>query len=196
MRHAERFIRPTFIMGMLLLVGGLIFIGSNTRTYEPARQQITDIAQQTTFFLDLIPLFIQDPDQILLMPVPSVSVTDITDTWGAPRGGGRTHEGQDIFAERGASVYSATSGYVLSVRESGRGGKYVYVIGKGGRRYYYAHLDSHAPNLEMGQHVTPDTLLGYVGTTGNAEQTPPHLHFAVYERWNPIDPLPLLIDRE
>ena len=75
------------------------------------------------------------------------------------------------------------------------GGHTVSVIGDGGRKYYYAHLDSYAPKLEVGDWVTRKTVLGYVGSTGNADGTPPHLHFGIYTTTGAIDPLPLLKDR-
>jgi murein DD-endopeptidase MepM/ murein hydrolase activator NlpD len=61
--------------------------------------------------------------------------------------------------------------------------------------YYYAHLDSYAPNIATGDPVTTQTVLGYVGTTGNAAGTPPHLHFGVYASGGALNPLPLLTDR-
>lgn len=69
------------------------------------------------------------------------------------------------------------------------------MIGAGGRVYYYAHFDSYAPGIAEGDYVTPQTVLGYVGTTGNAQGTPPHLHFGVYTPTGAINPLPLLTDR-
>jgi murein DD-endopeptidase MepM/ murein hydrolase activator NlpD len=137
----------------------------------------------------------KEPDARLLMPVRGVRVREVKNTWGAARDGGRTHAGQDIFARRGTPIYSATNGYVWHVGESPRGGKTVFVIGAGGRRYYYAHLDKHAEGLAEGDQVTTDTLLGYVGTTGNAKGTPPHLHFSVYTPAGAINPLLLLADR-
>ena len=142
------------------------------------------------------------PDEALLMPVEGVQVSSVADTWGGARSEGRTHEGQDIFAPAGTPVYSATSGYVYRVGEARRGGNVVVVVGGGARRYYYAHLSRFAEGLREGQAVTPDTLLGYVGTTGNAAGTPPHLHLGLYTgepgscEWDAIDPLPLLVDRD
>lgn len=140
-------------------------------------------------------LAMKEPDERLLMPVKGVRTRQIADTWGAARSGGRGHTGQDIFAKKGTPVFSATEGYVLRVGENALGGKVVFVFGAGGRRYYYAHLDGHEPNLKAGDYVTTDTVLGYVGATGNAAGTPPHLHFAVYAAGGAIDPLPLLADR-
>jgi peptidoglycan LD-endopeptidase LytH len=138
----------------------------------------------------------KEPDPKLLMPVDGVRVREVGDSWNAPRDGGkRRHEGQDIFARRGTPVYSATEGYVVRVGESRLGGQTVSVVGAGGRIYYYAHLDSFARNIGEGDYVTPETVLGYVGATGNARGTPPHLHFAVYSAGGAINPLPLLSDR-
>ena len=83
----------------------------------------------------------------------------------------------------------------MKVGENSLGGQTVSVIGAGGRLYYYAHLDSYAPHIEAGDRVTTQTVLGYVGTTGNAAGTPPHLHFGVYATGGALNPLPLLADR-
>ena len=142
-----------------------------------------------------------EPDSEILIPVKGVRTQQIADTFMAPRPGGRLHEGQDIFAPKGTPIYSATRGIVRRIGMGELGGLYVYVLGPGGRRYYYAHLDSYAEGLEEGQEVTPQTLLGYVGNTGNARTTPPHLHFGVYGNWfsddeRVVNPLPLLRDRD
>jgi len=140
-------------------------------------------------------LYAQEPDAQLAMPVEGVRVGRVGDTWHAPRSGGRQHEGQDIFAKRGTPVRSATEGYVVRVGQNALGGNVVLVAGAGGRNYYYAHLDSFAPGLEAGDYVTADSVLGFVGTTGNAAGTPPHLHFGVYAPGGVVDPRPLLADR-
>ena len=141
-----------------------------------------------------------EPDTALRMPVAGVRVAHVANTWGAARDGGRFHEGQDIFAPVGTPVYAATSGYVYRIETRDRGGRVVWVAGAGGRRYYYAHLDDWA-EIEEGMPVTTDTVLGYVGNTGNAATTPPHLHFGIYSGSRRTcdrqvyDPLPLLVDR-
>jgi murein DD-endopeptidase MepM/ murein hydrolase activator NlpD len=137
----------------------------------------------------------REPDRALAMPVDGVRVEQMGDSWHAPRSGGRPHEGQDIFAPRGTRVRSATEGYVVRVGESPLGGNTVWVTGAGGRSYYYAHLDSFAPGLAVGDYVTADSVLGFVGTTGNAAGGAPHLHFGVYTPGGVLDPLPLLADR-
>ncbi len=132
------------------------------------------------------------PAQQLPVPVDGVRPRQIADTFGAPRGRDRTHAGIDIFAKRGTPVRSVTAGVVADVRESGLGGRQVWVIGPARERYYYAHLDSWAEGLARGQIVQAGDLLGYVGDSGNAQGTPPHLHWGIYGADGARDPLPLL----
>lgn len=173
----------------LALLGSIFFY--RDRIWASYSQLIRSIK----FPFEVMALVKSPPDAELLMPVQGVEVEEIEDTWHDPRQGGRKHEGQDIFAKRGAPVYSATKGYVVRIGTSNLGGNHVYVLSGGGRRYYYAHLDVHAENLERWQMVSTSTVLGYVGNTGNAETTPPHLHLGIYTYEGPMDPLPLLKDR-
>jgi len=153
------------------------------------------ITYKLVFYVRVMRLYAEAPDRQIVMPLKEVPKRTIADTWHAPRGTDRVHEGQDIFAPKGTPVLSATEGYVYNIGENSLGGQTVSIIGAGGRVYYYAHLDSYAPHLEEGDHVTNQTVLGYVGTTGNAQGTPPHLHFGVYTGSGAINPLPLLTDR-
>jgi murein DD-endopeptidase MepM/ murein hydrolase activator NlpD len=155
----------------------------------------TDSLIRPTVGYRLFQLQLREPDSELLMPVEGVPVKRVANTWGAPRSGGRDHQGQDIFAKRGTPVVSATDGIVVRVGNNSLGGQIVSVMGNGGRIYYYAHLDGYAPGLATGQTVAAGDVLGYVGTTGNARGTPPHLHFGVYTATGPINPLPLLVNR-
>ena len=140
-------------------------------------------------------LMFQPPDERIAMPLWSVRVRQIGDTWHALRSGRRRHEGQDIFAPVGTAVYSATNGILIRMGDAGKGGNAVSVLGAGGRVYYYAHLLSFAEHLRVGHSVTPATVIGYVGRTGNAVKTPSHLHFGVYDFTGAINPLPLLVNR-
>lgn len=153
------------------------------------------ISDRLFFYARIARLYTQEPDSRIAMPLQDVTKRQVADTWGAPRGMGRRHEGQDIFAPKGTPILSATNGYIYKIGENNLGGQTVSVIGSGGRVYYYAHLDSYAPNLEIGDRVSTRTVLGYVGTTGNAQGTPPHLHFGIYTFTGAINPLPLLKDR-
>lgn len=127
----------------------------------------------------------------LPVPVRGVEPRGLRDTWGGARSEGRKHEGIDIFARRGTAVIAATEGVVLGVSTNRLGGQVVWVLGPGGQRHYYAHLDRYA-DIENGERVRPGTVLGYVGDTGNAKGTPPHLHYGIYEADGAINPYPLL----
>ena len=156
---------------------------------------VTGASDRLVFYARILKLYTQAPDTRLAMPLEDVRKKEIADTWAAPRGDGRKHEGQDIFAQRGTPILSATSGYIYNIGENNLGGQTVSVISKGGRVYYYAHLDSYARGIKIGDRVSTRTVLGYVGTTGNAQGTPPHLHFGVYTFSGAINPLPMLTDR-
>ncbi|HEX2270844.1 MAG TPA: M23 family metallopeptidase [Pyrinomonadaceae bacterium] len=153
------------------------------------------LADTLVFYARVAKLYAEEPHTRIKMPVADVTKREVADTWHAPRSGGRRHEGQDIFAPKGTRIFSATNGYVYRIGENNLGGQTVSVISAGGRVYYYAHLDAYAPGLEVGDRVSTNTLLGFVGTTGNAQGTPPHLHFGVYSLSGAINPLPLITDR-
>jgi peptidoglycan LD-endopeptidase LytH len=152
------------------------------------------LADKFVLYVHIARLYTKEPDATIAMPLAEISKKQIANTWHASRGD-RLHEGQDIFAPRGTPVLSATEGYIVNIGENRLGGQTVSVIGAGGRTYYYAHLDSYAPLIAEGDYVTKQTLLGYVGTTGNAKGTPPHLHFGVYAPGGAMNPLAVLSDR-
>lgn len=128
---------------------------------------------------------------VVEVPVRGVSREQLRDTWQAARSGGRKHEGIDIFAPRGTPVHSATEGIVMRVGTNRLGGQVVWVLGPGGQRHYYAHLDRFA-DIGRGARVRAGTVLGYVGSTGNAAGTPPHLHYGIYGPGGAINPYPVL----
>jgi peptidoglycan LD-endopeptidase LytH len=117
----------------------------------------------------------------LPIPVARVKRKQIVDTWGGARSEGRKHEGVDIFASTGTPIYSATDGIVIRVGWNRLGGNTVMIWGAGDRRYYYAHLSRYA-NIKEQQIITRGTLIGFVGNSGNASSTPPHLHFGIYDK--------------
>lgn len=118
----------------------------------------------------------------LAFPVAQRDTRAVLSFFGDTRdGGSRNHRGVDIFAPRGTPVLSATNGEVYRVETTGIGGKVVWVRDSDEpQRIYYAHLDSQV--VRDGMAVERGTLLGFVGNTGNARTTPPHLHFSVYSR--------------
>jgi murein DD-endopeptidase MepM/ murein hydrolase activator NlpD len=122
-------------------------------------------------------------------PVAGHDHASVRSFWGDWRSGGRIHQGVDIFAPRGTPVLAATKGTVRSTRPNNLGGKVVFLRDELGRSQYYAHLDSQV--VARGDRVEAGDTLGFVGNTGNARTTPPHLHFGITSRgW--FDPLPAL----
>ncbi len=122
------------------------------------------------------------PPSSLTIPVEGMATRSLKSTFLAPRDGGqRKHQGADLFAVRGTRVLSASHGVVVKVGTDRLGGNVVTVLGEGPAFYYYAHLDEWAPGMRPGNVVSPGTVLGTVGNTGNARTTPPHLHFGIYE---------------
>jgi peptidoglycan LD-endopeptidase LytH len=138
----------------------------------------------------------------LVVPVVNVRRADLVDTFTQSRGQGRPHDAIDILAPRGTPVLAAAAGTIEKLFLSKPGGKTIYVRSPDRSRiYYYAHLDSYRAGLSENQPVSPGDLLGTVGSTGNADPSAPHLHFAVHEmrideKWyqgRPINPYPLLV---
>jgi peptidoglycan LD-endopeptidase LytH len=96
------------------------------------------------------------------------------DTWGAPRSGGRTHEGVDIMSPRGTPLVAVESGYA-QFKTTRLGGNSVWLNGASGTRYFYAHLSAWEGSS---RNVSQGELIGYVGATGNT--TANHLHFEIH----------------
>lgn len=139
----------------------------------------------------------------LAIPVVGIKVSDLADTFTQSRAGGaRRHDAIDIIAPMGRPVVAAAPGRVEKLFFSqGGGGTSVYVRSDDGRwMYYYAHLSAYAPGLREGQRQLRGAPVGFVGASGNAKASGPHLHFAINrmergEKWwqgSPINPYPLL----
>ena len=116
----------------------------------------------------------------LPVPVEGIKRQQLKDTWGAARSNGRSHEGIDIMAPTGTKVYSATEGIVSSLKGNNLGGTVVWIIGPAGTWHYYAHLDRHKRGLKEGDYVRAGDHIGYVGYSGNASKSAPHLHYGIY----------------
>ena len=131
----------------------------------------------------------------LLLPVEGIKLHQLSDTWGAARSSGRRHEGVDIFAQRGTPILSATQGIVRDVGVNSLGGKVIWVTGPDLSSHYYAHLEDYAANIQAGDWVEAGTVLGYVGNSGNAKGTPPHLHYGIYLKGQgAVNPYPYFED--
>jgi murein DD-endopeptidase MepM/ murein hydrolase activator NlpD len=132
----------------------------------------------------------------LLVPVAGVRPSDLVASFGDPRGE-RRHEALDIPAARNTPVLAVDGGRVARLFYSKAGGITVYHYDSAERFvYYYAHLERYANGLTEGDPVRRGQVIGYVGTSGNAPDTVPHLHFAILRlttpgRWwqgAPVDP--------
>jgi murein DD-endopeptidase MepM/ murein hydrolase activator NlpD len=117
-----------------------------------------------------------------------------SDDYGAPRQDTGRHEGNDIFATAGTPAVAVCTGTLHRVGTNVVPGNRLWVkCDKGGDEFFYAHLSAFANDTHSGAHVTAGQVVGFVGSTGDAEQTPPHLHFEVHPGGGgPVDPYPFL----
>lgn len=117
--------------------------------------------------------------------------------FGAPRMTGTAlahpHQGTDIFAPYGTPLVAVERGVVTRVGTDRLGGLKLWLVGASGHRYYYAHTSGYAPGLAEGQVVEAGTTLAFVGDSGNAKGTSPHVHFQIHPpNSGPVNPYPLL----
>lgn len=114
-----------------------------------------------------------------------------SDSFAAPRADTGWHHGIDIFASMGTPVLAVADGTVYSVGWNNLGGNRLWLRDGDGNEFYYAHLSAYSPLAVNRQRVTAGAVLGFVGNSGDAITTPPHLHFEVH----PSVLLPLGYDR-
>ena len=116
------------------------------------------------------------------------------DTWGAPRSGGRTHQGVDIMAPSGTPLYAVQGGTITKTQTSYPGslaGNAIWLTAADGTYFFYAHLSGFVSGVGKGTVVKAGDLIGYVGSTGNASI--PHLHFEVHPRGGAaVNPYPIV----
>ncbi len=125
------------------------------------------------------------------MVCPQAQPRSFTDTWGAPRSGGRTHEGTDIFGARGGNVYAIVSGTVEWTSTGATSGLFLSLRGNDGHTYWYMHLQDFV--ARAGQRVSAGDLIAHNGDTGNARGTTPHIHFEYHPGGGgAVNPYPLL----
>ncbi|MFA5013057.1 MAG: peptidoglycan-binding protein [Candidatus Paceibacterota bacterium] len=108
-----------------------------------------------------------------------IEIEDVSPNFGAPRSGGRTHEGEDIMAIKGTPIVSPTPAVVLRTGTGPTAGNYVYTANPGGETFVYMHLDQIGEGVAMGTILERGSLVGYVGDTGNASGGAAHLHLEI-----------------
>ena len=133
----------------------------------------------------------------VVFPVGPGYGVPLIDSYGFPRMPGTPdehwHEGIDIFAPAGTPLVAAERSVVMRVGSGRLGGLTVWLRGESGAEWYYAHLQSHAPDLAPNMVIDAGHVIGYVGNTGNAISTPTHLHLQVHPGGgDPVNPYPLL----
>ena len=167
----------------------------NVVAVEPKNAQPVEIAQQV----------VVGPAG-LAIPVVGVKPDQLTDTFDDARAAGRRHDAIDIMAAEGTPVIAAADGTIEKLFFShGGGGITIYERATDPTwQYYYAHLQRYAPGLAEGQQVKRGQVIAFVGHTGDASASGPHLHFALNQmaqgqRWwqgTPINPYPLLAGKK
>jgi murein DD-endopeptidase MepM/ murein hydrolase activator NlpD len=138
----------------------------------------------------------------LTMPIAKVLPESLQDTFTKPRPGRKTHEAIDIPTPHGTPIHAFGDGIIAKLTRSAKGGLTIYEFDPDEIYCYsYAHLDRYANRLREGMHVKRGDVIGYVGTTGDAQENGPHLHFAItrlHEDKNwwegaPVNPYPILV---
>lgn len=171
-------------------LGAMAFVGCALRTRAAGREP----APTAPALPSVVPL------SALALPVEGVAQADLVDGFFDKRGR-RTHHALDIPAPRHTPVRAAVAGVVAALNSSGSGGTSIWQYDESGAYcYFYAHLQRYAPGLRAGQAVARGQVIGFVGTSGNAPENTPHLHFAMFRleskgRWwggVPVNPYPLL----
>ncbi|MGP5550225.1 M23 family metallopeptidase [Psychrobacter namhaensis] len=171
-------IKATLLLALLFVLDKLLpSISQQTQSFVVAKWQQLSLLQQAL-----------PTENSLPSPLPE---QNLTDTWGAARSQGRSHEGIDIFAPRHTPIQSTTQGIVSKVGENNLGGRVVVVVGPGGAGHYYAHLEDYA-DIAPNDWVNQGEVIGYVGDSGNAKGTPPHVHYGIYINGSAVNPYPLL----
>jgi murein DD-endopeptidase MepM/ murein hydrolase activator NlpD len=123
---------------------------------------------------------------------PVAGPVSFSNTWGAPRSGGRAHQGVDMIAARGTPAVAILGGRIHRITSGSLGGLSVWLRSADGDQFYYAHLDGYG-DIAVGQTVEQGHVLGFVGSTGNAPEWLPHLHFEYHPGGGgAVNPYPLV----
>ena len=134
------------------------------------------------------------PPPLILPPPPGVKVkigrsgyvfpvygpASFSNTFRAARATTGWHHGEDIFAPYGAPILAVADGTVFSVGWNDVGGNRFWLKDKFGNEFYYAHLAAFSPLAVNGAQVRAGDVIGFMGNTGDAQGTPPHLHFEIH----------------
>jgi murein DD-endopeptidase MepM/ murein hydrolase activator NlpD len=138
---------------------------------------------------------------IAASPIEGLKASELRDTFDEIHNGHR-HEAIDIIKPKGTPARAVVDGTIRKLFFSKGGGNTIYEFDKASVYcYYYAHLDRYADGLHEGMRVSRGTVIGYIGSSGNALPAVPHLHFSIYrlgpdKQWwkgTALNPYPVLI---
>jgi murein DD-endopeptidase MepM/ murein hydrolase activator NlpD len=130
------------------------------------------------------------PDGVAGMTCPVDGPTSFIDSWGFPRSGGRTHEGADVFGAMGTPLVAITDGHITYAGIGSLSGNWLILTGDDGHEYMYMH---NRENLVTSGRVREGEQIATLGDTGNAQGTPPHVHFEYHpDAGEPVNPYSLL----
>lgn len=161
---------------------------SATGTTQPPASTTTTIPASTTTTVPPAP----QPAGTMVCPVDGAHT--FRDSWGEPRGGGRGHKGVDMMAPHGTPLVAIESGYIYRISFHSLGGLGIYVHGESGALWYYAHNQAIAEGINEGDRVVAGQRIAYVGSSGNASASYPHVHFAWIPKadWVYANPYPIV----
>jgi hypothetical protein len=148
------------------------------------------------------------PEITLPIAVDHIDSVQWTDTWGAPRSGGRSHVGVDILGPKMTPLVAAADGTITWMRHDTSRGNILYLTDDQGWQYTYIHInndtpgtddganryeEAFAPGIVRGARVEAGQVIAYLGDSGNAEWTVSHLHFEVVspDGYN-VNPAPIV----
>jgi Peptidase family M23 len=125
---------------------------------------------------------------------PVYGHASVADDFGAARADTGAHQGNDVFAHFGAPVLAVGDGVVEKVGTLPISGNRLWLRTAAGDTFFYAHLSAFSPDAVDGRRVKAGTVLGFTGNTGDAEPTPPHVHFEIHPGGkDAIDPHAILL---
>lgn len=195
--------RLGFAIGGGFALTGAAFLSVTSFGVERPTRSTPDRLGAASAPTSMVPLA-AGADRTMALPVQGYARSNLFDSWGDARSGGRGHRGIDLMAAEGTPVVAAVTGTIEKLFESRLGGTTLYLRSADGKWiYYYAHLAGYASGLREGLRVRTGQVLGYVGDTGDAGPGNYHLHFSVSrmkpgERWwqgQDVNPYPLLAER-
>ena len=135
-------------------------------------------------FTQTPPITQEHVDQLLdgtyMFPVLGATANDFSNDFGAPRATTGFHQGIDVFAAAGTPILAINDGVLSNVGWNTLGGRRLWLTDRHGNMFYFAHLAGFSPLAKEGAQVRRGDVLGFVGSSGDAQGTPPHLHFELH----------------